>query len=147
LPQEQPLEIARSQIDVHGSYRWAPDRDFCVHNFEIAVAPTICLAQKQNCSVQHTLTDKVFASKPAQSVHVYFRGTYPANNGIRDSISRMAQETRRRRHASYFDQADPSAHMLGVPKSRPRFRTWLLLAILTGTVLALALVLAGNLIF
>jgi hypothetical protein len=105
------------------------------------------LAQKQNCSVQHIFKDKVFASKPAQAVHVYFHGTCPANNRLRDSISRMAQETRRRRHASHFDQPDLSVHMLGVPKSRPQFRTWLLLAILTGTVLALALVLAGNLIF
>ncbi|MGD0404000.1 MAG: hypothetical protein ABSB66_12485 [Candidatus Acidiferrales bacterium] len=59
----------------------------------------------------------------------------------------MAQEPRRRRHANRFDQPDPSVHMLGIPKSRPKFRTWFVLAILTGTVLALALILVGNLIF
>jgi hypothetical protein len=38
-------------------------------------------------------------------------------------------------------------HMLGMPKSRPQFRTWMLLAVLTGAVLALAIVVIGNLIF
>jgi hypothetical protein len=132
---------------VCGAYRWAPDRNSCIHNLEIAVALTICLAQIQNCPVQHTFKDKIRASKPLQAVHVYFHGTCPAGNQLRGSIRRMAQEPRRRRHVNYFDQPDLSVHMLGVPKSRPQFRTWLLLAILTGTVLALALVLAGNLIF
>ncbi|HXN98074.1 MAG TPA: hypothetical protein VN881_03315 [Candidatus Acidoferrales bacterium] len=59
----------------------------------------------------------------------------------------MAHESRHRHHADYFDQPDVSIHMLGMPKSRPQLRTWLLLAILTGTVLALALVLVGNFIF
>lgn len=63
------------------------------------------------------------------------------------SILRMDHEIRHREHANYFDQSDISMHMLGMPKSRPQFRTWLLLAILTGTVLALALVLVGNMIF
>ena len=66
------------------------------------------------------------------------------------SIFRMAHQLRHRHHADYaeyFDQPDVSMHMLGMPKSRPQLRTWLLLAILSGTVLALALCLIGNLIF
>jgi hypothetical protein len=61
----------------------------------------------------------------------------------------MANEIRHRHHhrADYFDQSDVSMHMLGMPKSRPQLRTWLLLAILTGTAFALALVVLGNLIF
>ena len=66
------------------------------------------------------------------------------------SIFRMAHQLRHRHrsdYVDYFDQPDVSMHMLGMPKSRPQLRTWLLLAILTGTVLALALCLVGNLIF
>ncbi|MGA2900351.1 MAG: hypothetical protein ABSF40_08995 [Candidatus Acidiferrales bacterium] len=59
----------------------------------------------------------------------------------------MAHETKYREHANYFDQPDLSMHMLGMPKSRPQFRTWMLLAVLTGAVLALAIVVIGNLIF
>jgi hypothetical protein len=62
------------------------------------------------------------------------------------TIFPMAHESRHRHEASYFDQSDVSMHMLGMPKARPQLRTWLLLAILTGTVLALALVLLGNMI-
>lgn len=63
------------------------------------------------------------------------------------TIFAMAHESRHRHQASYSDQSDVSMHMLGMPKSRPHLRTWLLLAILSGTVLALALCLIGNMIF
>jgi len=43
-------------------------------------------------------------------------------------------------------QPDLSAHMLGVPKSRPRF-DWFLFAITVGTLLALAVSVVSNLIF
>jgi hypothetical protein len=43
-------------------------------------------------------------------------------------------------------QPDLSAHMLDVPKSRPRF-DWFLLAIVAGAVLALAVFAIANLIF
>jgi hypothetical protein len=59
----------------------------------------------------------------------------------------MAHELRHRHRADYFNQPDVSMHMLGIPKSRPQLRTWLLLAVLTGAVLAFALVVLGNLIF
>jgi hypothetical protein len=43
-------------------------------------------------------------------------------------------------------QPDLSAHMLGVPKSRPRF-DWFLLAIVAGALLALVVFSISNLIF
>ena len=43
-------------------------------------------------------------------------------------------------------QPDLSAHMLGVPKSRPRFN-WFLLAIVAGALLAFAVCAITNLIF
>jgi hypothetical protein len=43
-------------------------------------------------------------------------------------------------------QPDLPAHMLGVPKSRPRF-DWFLFAITVGTLLALAVLAVSNLIF
>jgi hypothetical protein len=38
-------------------------------------------------------------------------------------------------------------HMLGLPKSYSRLGTWLVFAILTGTILALTVVVVGNFIF
>jgi hypothetical protein len=58
----------------------------------------------------------------------------------------MAHGTRHR-HQALLDETDPSIHMLGLPKSYSRLGTWLVFAILTGTVLALAVVVLGNLIF
>jgi hypothetical protein len=75
------------------------------------------------------------------AVHTLPTTEYDAN------IFAMAHETRHRHHANYFDQSELPMHMLGMPRSRPQLRTWLLLAILTGTVLALAVVVIGNLIF
>jgi hypothetical protein len=43
-------------------------------------------------------------------------------------------------------QPDLSAHMMGVPKSRPRF-DWFLLAIVAGALLALVVFSISNLIF
>jgi hypothetical protein len=43
---------------------------------------------------------------------------------------------------------DPvSAYMQGLPRSRPRFGNWLLIAIAAGIVLALVVFTIGNLIF
>jgi len=50
-------------------------------------------------------------------------------------------------HADYFDQVDPSVYMLGLPKSHHRFGRWVALTILAATVLALSVVVLGNLIF
>ncbi len=59
----------------------------------------------------------------------------------------MAHGTRHRQHAIRFDQSDLPDHMLGMTKSRPRLGNWFVFAVLTGTVLALVLVVLGNLIF
>ncbi len=59
----------------------------------------------------------------------------------------MAHRPGHRQHADFFGQADPSVHMLGFPKSHPRLGTWLVLAILSATVLGLAVVMLENLIF
>jgi len=50
-------------------------------------------------------------------------------------------------YADYLDQDDPSIHMLGLPKSHPRFGRWVVLTILAATALALSVVVLGNLIF
>jgi hypothetical protein len=52
-----------------------------------------------------------------------------------------------RHHANYFNQTDLSIYMLGLPKSRSRLRNWIVLAVLMGTVLALAMLALGDLIF
>jgi hypothetical protein len=51
----------------------------------------------------------------------------------------MPHRHSRTRGAEIFKQDDPSIHMLGLPKSRPRLRMWVLLAILFGALVALAL--------
>ncbi|HEY0702164.1 MAG TPA: hypothetical protein VGD60_05295 [Candidatus Acidoferrales bacterium] len=51
----------------------------------------------------------------------------------------MSSTQRRPRTADIFKQEDPSIHMLGLPKSRPRLRQWVLIAILFGAVVALLL--------
>lgn len=49
--------------------------------------------------------------------------------------------TQRRSNASnIFKQEDPSIHMLGLPKSHPRLREWLVIAIIVGVTAALVLV-------
>jgi len=40
----------------------------------------------------------------------------------------------------FLDAPDPSIHMLGLPKARPRFGSWLTIAICAGILIALALV-------
>jgi hypothetical protein len=50
------------------------------------------------------------------------------------------------RFLSHSFPPDLSHHMLGVPKSRPRF-DWFLLAIVAGTLLAFAVCAIANLIF
>jgi hypothetical protein len=52
----------------------------------------------------------------------------------------MRQATKREGDKSYFNQTDPSMYMLGLPKSRPRLGTWGVVAVLAGTLLALAVV-------
>jgi hypothetical protein len=52
----------------------------------------------------------------------------------------MSSRHRRRAHtAEIFKQEDPSIHMLGLPKSHPRLRLWVLLAVLAGALVALLL--------
>lgn len=46
--------------------------------------------------------------------------------------------------ANYFSQNDPSVHMLGLPKARPRLGTWGLVAVLVGTLLAIAVILLAD---
>jgi len=52
-----------------------------------------------------------------------------------------------RHHANHFSQTDLSIYMLGLPKSRSRLRNWIVLAVLMGTVLGLAMLALGDLIF
>jgi hypothetical protein len=59
----------------------------------------------------------------------------------------MAQRAGRRRQADYFDQIDPAVYMLALPKSHPRLGSWIILTILVGSILALFVVVIGNLIF
>jgi hypothetical protein len=51
----------------------------------------------------------------------------------------MPSSHRRSRSGDIFKQEDPSIHMLGLPKSRPRLLQWVLLAILFGAMVALVL--------
>jgi len=59
----------------------------------------------------------------------------------------MAHGTRHGHRRNHFDPADPSIHMLGLPKSHPGLGNWCDFAIVTGTILALAVLVIGNLIF
>ena len=56
----------------------------------------------------------------------------------------MGQVTKYGRDSSYFAQTDPSVHMLGLPKSRPRLGTWGVVAILAGAILAIAVIVFEN---
>jgi hypothetical protein len=47
---------------------------------------------------------------------------------------------RRARAAEIFKQEDPSIHMLGLPRSHPRRREWLAIAIIVGATAALVLI-------
>jgi hypothetical protein len=58
----------------------------------------------------------------------------------------MAQGTKHRRQAGVLGEINPSFYLLGLPKSHPRLGNWLVFAILTGTILALAVFMLGNLI-
>lgn len=59
----------------------------------------------------------------------------------------MLHGTKRGNAGSYFEQNDPSIHMLGLPKSRPRLGSWGVAAILVGTILALAVMMLESLQF
>jgi hypothetical protein len=48
------------------------------------------------------------------------------------------------KRGNYFDQADPSVHMLGLPRSRSRLGNWGVVAIVAGTLLALAVIMFEN---
>jgi hypothetical protein len=63
------------------------------------------------------------------------------------TIPVVAHRASHHHHADYFDQGDPSIYMLGLPKSHYRFGRWVVLTILAATVLALSVVVLGNLIF
>jgi hypothetical protein len=52
-----------------------------------------------------------------------------------------------RHHANHFGQSDQSVYMLGLPKSRPRLRAWIMLAVLMGVVLGVAMLVVGDFIF
>jgi len=52
-----------------------------------------------------------------------------------------------RHRANHSGQPDLSVYMLGLPKSRPRLRTWLVLAVLMGAVLGIAMLVLGDFIF
>jgi hypothetical protein len=58
-----------------------------------------------------------------------------------------ANSGRRGHHAKRFYQTDFSIYLLGLPKSRLLFFNWLLLAVLTGTILGLSMRAIGDLIF
>jgi hypothetical protein len=59
----------------------------------------------------------------------------------------VAHRTGHHYHPDYFEQDDPSVYMLGLPKSHARLGRWVVLTILAATVLALSVVVLGNLIF
>jgi hypothetical protein len=59
----------------------------------------------------------------------------------------MARSTRRGHHANHFDPSDFSVYMVGLARSRPTLRGWIVLAVLTGTILAFAVFVLGNSIF
>ncbi|HTS46523.1 MAG TPA: hypothetical protein VMH05_01185 [Bryobacteraceae bacterium] len=53
----------------------------------------------------------------------------------------MSREPKRIDSASYFTQSDPSVHMLGLPKARPRLGKWGVVAVLIGALLAIGVIL------
>ena len=52
----------------------------------------------------------------------------------------MRQAAKRTDDRSRLNQTDPSIYMLGLPKSRPRLGNWGVVAVLAGTLLALAVI-------
>jgi hypothetical protein len=44
------------------------------------------------------------------------------------------------RGSAIFNQADPAAHMLGLPKSHPKLGRWVMVAIVVGCAVALLLI-------
>ena len=59
----------------------------------------------------------------------------------------MSHRNKHRHGQDRIDPTDFSNHLLGLPSSRPRFGNWCVFAILTGSILALALLVLVNLIF
>jgi hypothetical protein len=51
----------------------------------------------------------------------------------------MAHRQRRSNHALFLDEADPSAYMIGLPKSRPKVGSWLVFTVVVGGALAFLL--------
>jgi hypothetical protein len=59
----------------------------------------------------------------------------------------MSPAIQQRGPSHRFEQPDLSEYVLGLPKSRPQFWSWMFVAIVAGTLLALALFAISNLIF
>jgi hypothetical protein len=59
----------------------------------------------------------------------------------------MSRVIQQRAPSHRFEQPGLSEYVLGLPKSRPQFWSWMFVAIVAGTVLALALFAISNLIF
>jgi hypothetical protein len=51
----------------------------------------------------------------------------------------MAHREKPRGETGFWNQADPSPYMLGVPKSHSKFGSWLVFTVVAGTALALLL--------
>ena len=56
----------------------------------------------------------------------------------------MRHRSRRADAESYFEQADGSAHMLGLPSARPRLGKWGVAAVVVGVLLAGAVIAFEN---
>jgi hypothetical protein len=66
-----------------------------------------------------------------------------ASNQCQSRLNDGAPDQTRHR-PNHFGPTDLSAYILGLPKSRPRLRSWLVLAVVVGTILSFAVFVLGN---
>jgi hypothetical protein len=57
----------------------------------------------------------------------------------RSMTSETSSASSSRGASSIFPQGDPSVHMLGLPKSHPKLKRWVLLAVIVGAAAAIVL--------
>jgi hypothetical protein len=83
---------------------------------------------------------------PVQSLFTF--ATYKVFISYNDGkVLSMLQGAAHKSHTSLFHQPDPSEYMLGLPRSRLRFRGWFMFVIFVGTLAALVLFAIENFIF
>lgn len=65
---------------------------------------------------------------------------HASNSGMDGAPAAEVPAPSRSASAKLFGEADPSVHMLGLPKSHPQLARWVVVAVLAGAVAAFALI-------